>query len=301
MIGRGKSRVLIDAGEGKPEYFKLLTDYVDALGVEISAVLLTHWHEDHIGGVPQLLSRASNTASKIPTIYKFKLEEEDDSASSRKMGTPSLTRREKFSDSKNEWAFTSIEDGETIQFDGFKLTGFHTPGHATDHIVYWLQGDGAISAADGSGEQALFSGDNILGEGTTTFENLKDYMESLIKMSSVIKSSDVTDKQTVRIYPAHGNIINDGLAKIEEYYGHRQARENEILKTLDQHHREKGLDESLTVHEIVEIIYKDYPQSLHLAAARGVSLHLNKLKHDSKVQENGAKWKLNSLLDDAKL
>lgn len=70
----------------------------------------------------------------------------------------------------------------------------HTPGHSTDHIVLF-------SPATGQ----MFSGDNVLGEGTTVFEDLYEYMKSLGLM--------VDMKPTV-IFPGHGPVVEVSIIKI---------------------------------------------------------------------------------------
>lgn len=63
----------------------------------------------------------------------------------------------------------------------------YTPGHTTDHVVLNMQDD-----------NTLFSGDTILGEGTAVFEDLHDYIQSLLSIKKL---------RVNVIYPGHGPVI----------------------------------------------------------------------------------------------
>lgn len=105
----------------------------------------------------------------------------------------------------------------------------YTPGHTTDHLCYWLEE-----------EQALFAGDTILGQGTTEFEDLYDYLNSL-KL--------ILDLSPKKIYPGHGPVLDNPRESIEYYISHRQQRNQQILDVLKQ--SSTGLDPS----EITKIVY----------------------------------------------
>ena len=83
----------------------------------------------------------------------------------------------------------------------------------------------------------------------------------------------------VRAYPAHGAVIEDGKAKVEEYIKHRKQREAEILNALESN----GTGAEMTAMDIVEIVYRDYPVNLHEPAKGGVLQVLAKLQEDGRV------------------
>src|SRR5438093_9785211 len=152
-----------------------------------------------------------------------------------------------------------LREGHTVYGDGVTLIPVHTPGHASDHLCYFLVE-----------EQALFTGDVVLGGSTTVIPSgdgdLADYMASLRGLLSL----DVR-----RIYPAHGSVIEDGQAKLSEYIQHRLMRERQILEALG--------DGGETIPEIVARIYADVSAKLHPVAAQSVESHLKKLAKEDRV------------------
>ena len=159
-----------------------------------------------------------------------------------------------------------INDGQVFKAEGATLRAFFCPGHTTNHMAFVLEE-----------EDAMFTGDNVLGHGTAVFEDLSTYLTSLNRMKSQFDR---------RAYPGHGAVIEDGPAKIQEYIDHRNQREREVLQTL----KEGG--KAMTPMEIVRVVYKGYPENLYEAAARGVLQILEKLEGEGKVEREGKeRWK----------
>lgn len=142
-------------------------------------------------------------------------------------------------------------------------------------------------------ENAMFTGDNVLGHGTAVFEDLSAYLNSLEKMSNLF---------TGRAYPGHGPVIDDGKSKIYEYIQHRQQREDQILQVLRSSRGSTNTataasyeePEKWTSMEIVKVIYKDVPESLHVPANGGVMQVLRKLHGEDRVIENAStgRWSI---------
>lgn len=89
-------------------------------------------------------------------------------------------------------------------------------------------------------ENVIFSGDCLLGEGSSVFEELDVYLNSLRLMLSF---------KATTIYPGHGKVIEDPVERINEHIKHRLDREQMILRQLTP-------DKPLSIDEIVKLIYK---------------------------------------------
>lgn len=164
---------------------------------------------------------------------------------------------------------SDIADGQTFSVDGSTLRAFHSPGHTTDHMALILEE-----------EDAMFTGDNILGHGTAVFEDLAAYLASLQKMATAVGGKG---------YPGHGHVVGNVKAKAEEYMAHRAQREREVLDVVGRSEEDGGL----TLMEMVKVIYKDVPENLHLPASKGVSQILEKLQGEGKLVQDGEneKWR----------
>lgn len=235
IIGTGRTRILLDTGEGRSSWQPLISSVLTSEAATISCVLLTHWHHDHVSGVKDLLKICPDA-----TILK---------------NDPSPEQK-------------PIHDEQLFITEGATLRAFHCPGHTTDHMAFILEE-----------ENAMFTGDNVLGHGTAVFEDLVLYLDSLARMKEHFDG---------RAYPGHGGLIQDGRGKIIEYIAHRRQREEEILRAL------KASEDSgaaKKVMEVVKVVYREYPVHLHEPAASGVGKILEKLEREGRVMRCGhGKW-----------
>ncbi|KAK7963539.1 metallo-beta-lactamase domain protein [Apiospora saccharicola] len=181
IVGTGPSRLIIDTAQGIPEWADLVEATLKDLGITLSHILLTHWHGDHTGGVPDLLRLYPHLAS---AVYKH---------------SPSKCQRE-------------IRDGDVFAVEGATVRGFHTPGHSHDHMCFIL-----------AEENAMFTGDNVLGHGTSAVENLGLLIATWRKMLT----------QGCRVgYPAHGAVVPNLELKIKGELAGKTRREAQVMEKL---------------------------------------------------------------------
>lgn len=246
LIGRGRRPLILDTGAGVNVYPDLLARGLEELceSRELDKIVVTHAHGDHLGGVRQIRPRFGEHLE----VLKMPWPGHDELA-----GTP----------------ITPLADGDEVRADGADLRAVFTPGHAPDHLCYYLVQ-----------ERAIFTGDVILGAGTTVIPDdtgdLGQYMASLRRLLEL--DPDL-------IYPAHGPVIRNAREKIGEYIAHRELREQQVLEVL-----RRGPHQ---VTAIVKQIYTDVPEFLHQAAGSSVRSHLRKLQKEGAVVEEDNHWRLN--------
>ncbi|MDB5973131.1 MAG: hydroxyacylglutathione hydrolase [Hydrocarboniphaga sp.] len=119
LLQRGMRAVLVDPGESGP-----VQRVLDQLGLTLEAILVTHHHSDHVGGIEALVDGRAipvpgpkAEASKIPT----------------------LTRH--------------LVDGDEVRVLDTRAQVIAIPGHTLGHIAFYFAQEGLLFCGD-----TLFSG-----------------------------------------------------------------------------------------------------------------------------------------------
>lgn len=151
-----------------------------------------------------------------------------------------------------------LVDGDQIEATEFTLRAIHTPGHASNHLCFLLERD-----------RLLFSGDHVMDGSTVvitpTDGDMTQYLDSIRRLQAWTPSLR-------SIAPAHGHLIEDPAAKLDDYLTHRLEREAQVADAL----RAAGPDGADTA-ALVAAIYTDVPEFLHPVARYSVWAHLRSL------------------------
>jgi hydroxyacylglutathione hydrolase len=180
----GSDRALfVDPGDEAPK----LLSAIDALGVTLDGILLTHTHIDHVGAVAPV-AKATGAEVWVPEIEKPVLADIN-----RFVPWPDLGPFENWD------AEHTLAGGERLELAGFEIDVIFTPGHSPGHVSF--------SIAD---EQALFSGD-VLFQGSVGRTDLPggDWPTLLESIGTLVDSLP----EATTVYPGHMGITSLGAER----------------------------------------------------------------------------------------
>ena len=255
LVGSGDVAV-IDPGPADEAHLSALLEAV--AGRRVTHILVTHSHLDHSPLARPLQAAAGGViygrAAVEHAPLGHQVEEGDDAAF-----RPDV----------------EVEDGQLFDGDGWTLEAIATPGHASNHVAYALHE-----------ENALFSGDHVMGWSTTVVTppdgDMGDYLASL---------ETVRARRFATLWPTHGPPVTDVAPFLDAYRDHRLQREAQVLEQLAAGRSR--------IKEMVPELYAAVDRRLWPAAAMSVWAHLLHLVATGRaVSDSGAgleaEWRLSA-------
>ena len=128
-LTEGSEAAVVDPGDAAP-----VLQALEQRGLRLSVIVITHWHADHIGGLPALLEQRH-----VP-VYGPRGE-------SAKI--PGLTRQ--------------LIEGDSVSVLGRTFSVMEVPGHTLGHIAYYGSCDPAARTA--GSDDILLCGDTLFSGG----------------------------------------------------------------------------------------------------------------------------------------
>lgn len=201
----------------------------------IKRILVTHTHKDH-------------SPAALPI--------------SQKLNIPMYGR---LVDGLSEWEDETfvpdkiLNHGDVVKSAEYKIEIIHTPGHASNHLCFYLEE-----------QKCLLTGDHIMDGSTVVIAppdgNMRDYLNSL----------ELLEKYKIEIFaPGHGNYMNEPKKTIKSIIRHRLARESKVLRIIK--------DNRLNFDSLLKMVYSDINEQLLPIARYSLDAHLKKLLDEKRV------------------
>ncbi len=214
--------VVLDPGPDDAKHIGRIARFGPARAID--QIVVTHTHPDHSPGVAMLKEKTG------ATVYGF--------------------------DSRDGFT-TDVEarDGYVVKTDQFTLKAIHTPGHASNHLCWYL-----------AEEDLLFSGDHVMAGSTVVISppdgDMKQYIDNLERVKAM---------NLATIAPAHGPLLRSPENYLRFYIDHRLEREKKVGAAL-------AARKTATIKQLVPDVYADVDASRYPIAEFSLWAHLRKMR-----------------------
>jgi hydroxyacylglutathione hydrolase len=180
----GSDRALIVDPGDEPD--KLL-GAVDALGVTLEGILLTHTHFDHVGAVAPV-AKTTGAEVWVPEGEKFVLDD-----------IMAFVPWPGFGPFESYDAEHTLSGGDRLDLAGFEIDVLFTPGHSPGHVTFSIPSESAVFSGDVLFEGSVGRTDLPGGDWGTLLESIRGLVEGLPEETTV--------------YPGHMGVTSLGAER----------------------------------------------------------------------------------------
>ncbi|MDE2297344.1 MAG: MBL fold metallo-hydrolase [Burkholderiales bacterium] len=167
-----------------------------------------------------------------------------------------------------------LQGGERFELPGphgqaSTLHAIHTPGHASNHLCYWLEE-----------ERLLFTGDHVMQASTVVINPPDGDMAAYIGSLRALAERDLE-----WLAPGHGFLMANPRQAMLGIVAHRLKREAKVVAAL-------GALGATDADTLLARVYDDVNPRLLGVALRSLRAHLFKLRDDGVALEHEGRWAL---------
>jgi len=212
--------LFFDLGVFKPELFQTLRE---RFGVEtVDAVVISHFHWDHTGGIPELVEKFGSEVWALDVQQDILEHPQNYLMSFANNGVPAI-RADRY-----------FHDGEGIDWRGHRLTFMHLPAHTRYHL-------GMLATVDG--KPTLFTADAV---GHTAGNELSASFvcgnRIFLGRGALVTARQVNRYAPYLVCPAHSDPFVALKEMRRRYVGWALQAQDAIGGLIAQPHPEMGFD-----------------------------------------------------------